>query len=158
MSDAVQWNELLPRERDALVAEKVMEYETVDGLTLYRWVRDHPTPNFSGRTGKHAMVDPDEWYRLFSAPIGLTAAKWTDLPKYTTDIAAAWEVVEKMPKSAVVELRNMHEGVRTWHAEVWLLPSPFASAYGDGFVGNADTAPEAICIAALRACGVEMET
>jgi hypothetical protein len=69
-------------------------------------------------------------------------------PPYSTDLAAAWEVMEKLGLAigkneiypelgAYVCLESMSEG------ESWLFNSNYAT--------YADTAPHAICLAALKA-------
>jgi len=66
-----------------------------------------------------------------------------DTPAYSTDISAAWEVVEKMgnvDKLHDVELRT---SIRGWICNIF---NSF-----DSFEVNADTAPLAICRAALLA-------
>ncbi len=74
-------------------------------------------------------------------------------PKYSTDIAAAWEVVEKLAEDthggfALNQLRFPHrQGIRGY----------LTSFYGETHVeATADTAPHAICLAALKAVGVEV--
>jgi starvation-inducible outer membrane lipoprotein len=101
----VKWSEMTPRERDALVAVKVMGWEVVRGT----------------------VVPPG--YESWSKP---------EVPSYTTDICAAWEVVEMM--------KRMDEHVR-YHFDdltcerycIWELT------------------PEIICKAALKAMGVDVE-
>lgn len=61
------------------------------------------------------------------------------LPHFSTDIAAAWEVVEKMRREGYIfdiEIRKDYVGVNCEHCE---------------------SAPLAICLAALRAVGVPHE-
>lgn len=80
------------------------------------------------------------------------------LKKYSTDIAAAWEVVEKMieeteqDKDPMVFTLDIHPHRQlNWDAD-------FTSVYMGGGHGyaNADTAPLAICLAALKARGIEV--
>lgn len=94
----MKWGEMSPRERDVLVAEKVMG--------------------------------------------------WTYLvPRYTTDISVAWEVVEKW------RLYEVHK-VGDWYT-VWFYGiHPNTSDYAEA---SAPTASEAICKAALKAVGVDIE-
>ncbi len=65
---------------------------------------------------------------------------WIPLPKFSTDIAAAWEVVEKLNRSkrrvALCFTRSLGWSV--------ILPGPDDSTHSD-------TAPLAICRAALKA-------
>ena len=74
-----------------------------------------------------------------------------DLP-YSTSIAAAWEVVEKLRvKFPLVKVESRPN--QRWQCEVYFpnpsggLPSP------DIAIEEADTAPLAICRAALKAVG-----
>lgn len=77
---------------------------------------------------------------------------WGDCPCYSSDIAAAWQVVE--------ELRR-----RGWSVFVvvqpWVTSSPVWSVdvvnRDDSYRAYADSAPEAICRAALRAVAAQEE-
>jgi hypothetical protein len=72
-----------------------------------------------------------------------------DIPHYSTNIADAWLVVEKLVKQCYqFGLANESDG------------KYFCSLFFDGagtFEESAETAPLAICLAALKACGVEVE-
>lgn len=58
-------------------------------------------------------------------------------PAYSTDIAAAWEVAEK---ARAIKLENREpDGLKGWRCSY------------NGFLGVGDTAPLAICQAALKA-------
>lgn len=110
----LSWDEMTTRERDALVAEKVM------GWNVYQ-------------------------------------ASWSP----TTDIAAAWEVVEKMDAEHRT-LRVSRHPVMGWECEIF-PPYPWREHTNEGvrvhstsYSASADTAPEAICLAALRARGVDV--
>jgi hypothetical protein len=66
---------------------------------------------------------------------------------YSTDIAAAWEVVEKMKEENILEIHVLRQsGVEIF----------FYDLEGDRRRIIADTAPHAICLAALKAKGVEV--
>ena len=111
------------RELDALVAEKVMG-----------WTRD----------------DRGAWVPPGCRP--LRNGYYTERPGcYSTDIAAAWRVVEAMRVAGwYTKVEDGHDGPpsenpRGWHCRV-------SRAY-DWFEGWADTAPLAICRAALAAVG-----
>jgi len=104
------------RELDALVVEKVMGY------------RHHPW----------TQTIPEHWCRL---PTGETCL-FADLPHYSTSIAAAWEVVERLPYRLV---RIVREG-GSWYCTVGdELNYPMFAPI------RADTAPLAICRTALKA-------
>lgn len=108
------------RELDALIAEHVMGLERITSLYL------------------------EIGWRPKGVPVGVHQLK-----PYSTDIAAAWEVVEKM-------------GVLTWH--IWkTLDDRFYAQFGkdqDEFhlkhTAEAGSAPHAICLAALKAVGHEV--
>jgi hypothetical protein len=77
-----------------------------------------------------------------------------DFPKsYSTDISAAWEVVEKMKEEwGTLDITFRYDNIavilysthQTGHVKI------------SEHIGNADTAPHAICLAALKAKGVEV--
>ena len=64
---------------------------------------------------------------------------------YSTDIAAAWQVVEKIGNASLVN----HASGGAWHVEFELKGGSLPYDTGD-------TAPHAICLAALKAVGVEL--
>ncbi len=110
------------RELDAVVAEKVM------GLSV------RPI-EVIGASGVHADVGTVDLPRRM--PDGRMGVHAAPLPAYSTEIAAAWEVVEKL-RSPVFVLE--------WEPDRWL-----ASFCGEDEDATADTAPHAICLAALKA-------
>jgi hypothetical protein len=128
------------RELDALVAERVMGWTHVGP---HPWGKPHGVPP-EGRVY-------NERFGEASRPVGLV-----EVPAYSTDIAAAWQVVEK--------IRNTDEAPDQtywnftdcsgcgWRAEVLQVLTendmPHLVAYGVG-----ETLPEAICRAALAAVG-----
>lgn len=117
------WTDMSPRERDALVAEKVMN------LPLHR----------ATITGFNTSVENVEWHEPRGAK------------PYTTDIAAAWEVVEKMPISFTL-MRDSF----SWIVTVRKSPSSLddvKEVIANPIEVRAETAPEAICLAALKAVG-----
>jgi hypothetical protein len=108
------------RELDALVAEKVMGWALTSKDT--RDLQGWPPP---GNT----------------TPI--------DVPEYSTDIAAAWEVVEKLDKyyfQVNREIKNMDSMEYTV-----VIPGIFNK---ERITVSANTAPHAICLAALKAVDV----
>ena len=117
------------RELDALIAEKVM------GLTfVYPYMTDK---NMTDKKG-------DPWYEVTGTQSGLL-----EVPAYSTDIAAAWGVVEQLCSQdrdfAVAYVRAQNE---------WCVEFSFGVAICREF---ADTAPLAICLAALQAVGYDHE-
>lgn len=78
-----------------------------------------------------------------------------DLPYYSTDIAAAWEVVEKLFQSGFdlyLETFKDDEDKPQCRVSFQAIDN---QDKGSGPI-YADTAPHAICLAALKAVGVEI--
>lgn len=69
---------------------------------------------------------------------------------YSTDISAAWEVVEKVrPSFSEIWIgRSDTEMSAHWKCSIQKMDSNYEA--------TADTAPHAICLAALKAVGVEV--
>jgi hypothetical protein len=145
MSARVSWKALSPRERDALVAERVM------GWRRYR-SSYHPCYALLSadllRDG--AMVDQGA-----EVPAEPCRDAYGRVPHYTTDIAAAWEVVEQFKADGV--WFSIESNAVEWEADIRTVVNDDDEQVIRLGVGYAMTAPEAICIAALRACGVEVE-
>jgi hypothetical protein len=113
------------RELDALVAEKVMG------------------------------ADPSTVHWHLSNATFLVDGKWVDVPPvphYSTDIAAAWEVVEKMSQKYHWRIQSPFDVGDEWYAG--LTPRSVTGWNGrpDHYAG-APSAPLAICLAALKAVG-----
>lgn len=81
---------------------------------------------------------------------------FTPLPQYSTDISAAWEVVEKIINHSDYVCWELSS---EWKGDGAKSDYPFYARFclgnGDKTAG-ADTAPHAICIAALKVVGVEV--
>lgn len=82
--------------------------------------------------------------------------KDTSLPKYSSDISAAFLVVEQLQLPFRIEnnedssySQDLLSG--NWHCDIWPLD-------GDVACVSAKAAPLAICLAALKALGVECVT
>ena len=103
------------RELDALVAEKVMGWKDVN-------------------TAWPSYGSPPE------SPDG-----WREIPAFSTDIAAAWEVVEKLSGPNVVDDFRLAYWGGCWRAEFQSMIFQYCEA---------PTAPQAICLAALRVLGL----
>ena len=117
------------RELDALVAEKVMGYD--HGIAGCRWCQKDITGS-------------DPYPR-----------RNPHFDHYSTDIKAAWEVVDKG--------HLYGDCIRQWPRDgemVWQIGSPWwdLGRRDGGFlvIAEADTAAHAICLAALKAIGVEV--
>jgi hypothetical protein len=137
------------RELDVLIAEKVMGWQWLR-MDLQRW------PDSEGHAwGSMRSLRPDESNGVWTLPALLDMPIHFDashIPLYSTDIAAAWLVVERLE-----QITNCYVEVGWCNAEhgpqrrAWC----FVAEYGnDGSnMGEAyeDTAPMAICLAGLRA-------
>lgn len=81
---------------------------------------------------------------------GRYGKNYFDLPNYSTDISAAWEVVEKLRETHCYKIydygRNMHKN-DPHHVTF----SPSEKGWEHSNEARASTAPEAICKAALLA-------
>lgn len=111
------------RELDALVAERVMGWMSV------------------GLRARYGMLAAD-WRG--HDPLSRVGPEFEcAVPHYSTDIAAAWQVVEKVQASG-------HRVClyRQWNGQYHCV---FGTAFAPNFPGerHADTAPLAICLAAL---------
>lgn len=126
------------RELDALVAEHVMGWKRVDvpkdydgqnaGVTLLP-----ATPSSIG-------WDPKGAYAL-----------WHFCPYYSTDIAAAWLVVEKLVNEGKVFIVK-GDGLRTGD-----YPLKWTVLCDNQPRTDANTAPLAICLAALKAVSYQLD-
>ena len=118
----------MTRELDALVAEKVMGWKLIEN-----WGSDGPVEE-----GWVGFWD-DEWCRWIETP-NLEVKTWN--PSAPDGIADAWMVVEKMMHVSIENLGSK------WKVE-------FSADTHGLYWATADTAPEAICLAALKAVGYE---
>lgn len=79
-----------------------------------------------------------------------TTGKLGDLLHYSTDIAAAWQVVEHMRSK---KWSYYIEGYRGYPHDVEFRGPEQEAGYGPDRSAHADTTPHAICLAALQAVG-----
>ena len=121
-------------ELDALVAEKVMGWH-IQQLSSYSFAAWFDSDN--SQTGWTEEPDDYDSLRYF---IGV----WHP----STNIEAAWEVVERVKDWRITLSGGEYEG------DGW---SVGVTNNTDTYYGLADTAPLAICLAALKACGVDTE-
>jgi hypothetical protein len=136
-----QYDALSPREKDALVAEHVMGWR-VRKSKYGHWVVSVPGEDssredgygldqFDGMTGRN--IERQWWDEI------------DDVPAYTSDISAAWKVVDKMLiAGADARMMSMLDG--GWRTAFMTTQELHEAA--------ADSAPESICAAALIARGV----
>lgn len=111
------------RELDALIALKLFDLKLIN--------MSQPIPNEPGKFGM-VLFAPDDGKHIHEL----------DLPYYSTDISAAWKVIEKLTEDG----------------------DAFTLLYDHGWFANKDgvyevcetTAPHAICIAALAAKEIDV--
>lgn len=121
------------RELDALIAERV-----------FGWRR-------SDETGELCWHTPD---MIFECGIPNLVNKL--LPHYSTSIEAAWEVVEKLRQHCfrITVYSQPQQGLAVQVVNGGEGPYLSAEVYGN--IDKCDTVPHAICLAALKALGVEI--
>jgi hypothetical protein len=117
------------RELDSLVAEKVMGYRVREGI--------------------QPVI-----FECCAAQPPRDDADWCSVPRYSTDIAAAWQVIGRMAG------QGFDHYVEGWRGKYWVK----FSNEDRGMEGNSEdrevkarTAPEAICLAALKVMGIESD-
>ena len=124
----------------ACYAETGPVYKDTHG---HEWPRPEMGEFYEGRADR-LKRDQAEWdtdMKRFGCPHHLLyAVNW-----YSTDIAAAWEVVEKLKADGFSLMAEWDD-----HDGMWYFGFSNASSYK---AGEADTAPHAICLAALKAVG-----
>ena len=129
------------RECDALVAEKVMGY-TLSELSLPAYPK----------------------YKLFDIESGEFSGYVKEVPHYSTDIAAAWEVVKRMPIPFKLEKcweKAYQIGPEGWSA-CWSTDADCEGCNENSRCTNGDdawaeTAPLAICRCALKVMEVSTD-
>lgn len=164
------------RELDALVAEKVMG-ATPAQIQAFWAAAEHEDK--AQECFKDAQQAPDIgshranvqgiWHQIEASKLRL--AERCKVKEYSTSIAAAWEVVEKLMKEGKpiyvypdYDFDSCPE-MKPPHAYIWiatnsdngfygsdLAPWPTCGDYlGEGFRCTGETAPHAVCLAALKA-------
>lgn len=122
------------RELDALVAERVMGLKTEDyaGLLVEKINPANPKGNY---------------------PLDYL------IPRYSESIEAAWEVVEKIKttgRELEIELTSSADNPNEWTCGIkWFEFFEDEEQQWGWFYFTQSTAPHAICLAALKAVGVE---
>lgn len=132
------------REIDRLVAEKVMGCTVREVCTSLRDGQQLYNLYCECGHGEHGDLEPDQDRRISSDPWSLNA--------YSTEIAAAWQVVEKLNTQRFwIIINTSHYPNKSKKVMIgsglWDTVTEF----------YADTVPMAICLAALKAAGVEIE-
>lgn len=130
------------RELDRLVAEKVMNLIACD-----KWERHY------GGWGMAISGAGDVWVSGCKHPSGSCYPVDAPAP-YSTDITAAWQLIEKHPHYVSLTHSNDHGYTGRWNDHMTWRCRFYAP---EKFEAEADTAPLAICLAALKAIGVEVD-
>lgn len=140
------------RELDALVAEQVV------GWQWWNFCSNYLIPPFAledYRQGRvvHGWTEGRDPEREDDLEANRLTRMWV-VPKYSTDISAAFEVVEKALPHIVLWRRSTgrHAKARTW----WEVKSRPGWPHGEpegGVLAGAPTASLVICLAALKAVG-----
>lgn len=119
------------RDLDELVAQEVMNLAEIR--------RQRP----SYGNGGSGPLENELVYGIKKPGVGFD----TVVPHYSTSIAAAWEVVEKLKHlEPEIEWSDEHQ---CWHMTLW-------KGANQGMMPGSASAPHAICRAALKAVGVEV--
>jgi hypothetical protein len=131
------------REMDKLIAEQVM------GISMYHYDKGHPDNCY------FMLLDADGDPVLFAprfrdAERKTEAEAWQDCPCYSTDIAAAWQVVEKLTADGWGHKHHVYSKYAEMPGWQWTF---MQSGKGPNSISGAEaeTAPLAICRAALLA-------
>jgi hypothetical protein len=139
----------MSREIDALVAEKVMGSRVA-------WIKPEHIDRGDGKGMEEGSFEP--------YPVMTSGDSLIEAPKYSTDIAAAWEVVERMRgegwsfrfgNNSCAKDQNVASFAQGWRGlGANILTGEYI--YDDNSSMVAETAPLAICKAALKAKGIEV--
>lgn len=126
------------RELDTLIAEKVMGFLTTVGGDIYG----------EGEKTRYIRRSVDD--------------SWETTPCYSTDIAAAWQAVDKLRSLGWYLWLEDAQYKDVQYTASFILAEPMAEEYPWRSVpirqslNEASTAPHAICLAALCAVGYEV--
>lgn len=127
---------------DSLIAEKVMGFEVI------------PLVNQEGVTfGPYKIRYVKTWYRE------LDNQSFNDetLPKYSTDIPATWEVVEKLISMDYMVDIQTHTKFHQVQLDKLVGETDKGGIWQGGESVDGESTPHAICLAALKAVGVKID-
>jgi hypothetical protein len=90
---------------------------------------------------------------IFTSVMGLTMSHVLEIPNYSTNITAAWEVIDQLQKTNfLVQTRTFsnqpHPFINQPHQSQCLILKE--AGVDNWIVGYGDTMPHAICMAALE--------
>ena len=153
----------MSREIDALIAEHVMGYKK-STKDVYMSYGQDPKQNHLNRcefTGNRECFLDNFGVPLFLEDDVVTQQK---LPKYSTDIKAAWEVVNWLNNNAPEQKYGYYSDyflVMEFRDKEWgcgfMYDIPYEGWSEHEIYVSAKTAPMAICLAALKAKGIEVD-
>lgn len=129
------------RKLDALVAEKVMGYRWVKRTDLNR---DSKHPGFHPWSRYLALEPFAEWQVPAEVELPIESTLGLNMPEYSTDIAAAWDVVNMFDS---FELKGNFYGVKATLSDY--KNDKFAEV-------TALSGPMTICLAALKTKGIDV--
>lgn len=147
----VKWSEMTPEERDKLVHEKVMELPLSMPCTgAIAWKRDPFNNRERGHwiceCGYYGVTDDTLHFGLSSIPV------------YSASMDAAWLVVRRMNETVKSDLPEQDAlypkfiaSLRELIGSNFLYAALWCSENGDALT------PRRICLAALKAVGIEVE-
>lgn len=124
------------RKLDELIAEKVMSWKWSE--------KEHRVADPDGYSIRKLLIPPGgEWVlKTYQLEPGMNSVN-IPVPGYSTDITAAWEVVEKLRHEHIdLQLHVFNSCIRAY----------FDDLEWDDY-SESDTASHAICLAALKAVG-----
>jgi hypothetical protein len=143
------WNE---SDTDRLRVGSLKELDALVGMYLTQenpvtyWEEQHACFRFETLQEAEEALDDPYFRHFLPEQQGRSAAfvEVHEFPRYSSDLGAAWELVERLSGS----VHSLH--VRREHTR-WI------AAFGDSPAATAFSAPAAICLAALRARGIEVD-
>lgn len=153
MTEAIKWRELTAEQRDALIHEKVMSQSLMCDTQLMVTKCHNPNISIPFYTWNCPACDymgsgnapPHENSHLSKLPV----------PYYTTSMDAAWMIVEKMKEAKWGAFCCELDGVLTGHRWDTARDKPYVTWF-EQFLYSLNA--EGICIAALLACGAQVDT
>jgi hypothetical protein len=139
------------RELDLLIGLKVVPFE-YDTLTLKCPHCGHQEPDYVELAMERVEPFRIKCTRIVDLEKNYPCDwRYYSPPPYSTEIAAAWKVVEKAAEGQFIEVYNAvldpQAKEMDWNCRI---------GKNGEFEASAKTAPHAICLAALKACGVEV--
>lgn len=144
------------RELDAAIAEKVMGWARVGAdwhiKPQHRPSLDRPGEVFDewDAKGPHDFLIPPGAGIHHRQGVSFCGCEYDgEIPPYSTSIEAAWQVVEQLATDEYwpIYVKSIYRDHAPWFIVTAMLPN------GMEVLDEADTAPLAICLAALKAVG-----